>query len=136
MLLDPSILGLHSAIATIVWKPSIAVIAEPFLSGIVAVIWKPCLTPFSPARITTSTHHAQSLPSFTVFTSSSYFALIKSFLSKKSAPELCFRAHYTHWFLVGCEILRHKRYEVKPFSPKRATFVSPLSKLILLLKRG
>ena len=42
-----------------------------------------------------STHHAQSLPSFTVFTSSSYFALIKSFLSKKSAPELCFRAHYT-----------------------------------------
>ena len=92
MLLDPGILGLHSAIAAIIWKPSIAVIAEPFLSGIVAVMWKPCLPP-SPPRA--STHHAQSLPSFTVFTSSSYFALIKSFLSKKSAPELCFREHYT-----------------------------------------
>lgn len=82
-----------------------------------------------------STHHAQSLPSFTVFTSSSYFAsLIVFFL--KSLPQNSVFERTTHWFLVRCEILRHKRYEVKPFSPKRATFVSPLSKLILLLKRG
>ena len=41
MLLDPGTLGLHSAIAAIIWKPSIAAIAEPFLSAIVAIIWKP-----------------------------------------------------------------------------------------------
>ena len=51
------------------------------------------LYPPSPPRA--STHHAQSLPFFTVLTPSSYFALIKSFLSKKSALELCFRLHYT-----------------------------------------
>ena len=47
-------LGLHSAIAAIIWKPSIAAIAEPFLSAIVAIIWKPGFTPFFPARINTS----------------------------------------------------------------------------------
>ena len=41
MLLHPGPLGLHSAIAAIVLKPSIAAIAEPFLSAIVAIIWKP-----------------------------------------------------------------------------------------------
>ena len=41
MLLDPGPLGLHSAIAAIIWKQSIAAIAEPFLSAIVAIIWKP-----------------------------------------------------------------------------------------------
>ena len=43
MLLDPGPLGLHSAIAAIIWKPSIDAIAEPFLSAItamVAIIWK------------------------------------------------------------------------------------------------
>ena len=43
MLLDPSLLGLHSAIAAIIWKPSIAAIAEPFLSAIVAITCKPGL---------------------------------------------------------------------------------------------
>ena len=49
MLLDPGPLVLHSAIAAIIWKPSIAAIAEPFLSAIaamtaiVAIIWKPGL---------------------------------------------------------------------------------------------
>ena len=33
MLLDPGSLGLHSAIAAIIWKPSITAIAEPFLSA-------------------------------------------------------------------------------------------------------
>ena len=48
MLLDPGPLGLHSSI---IWKPSIAAIAEPFLSAIaaitaiVAIIWKPSLRP-------------------------------------------------------------------------------------------
>ena len=43
MLLDPGPLGLHSAIAAIIWKPSIDAIAEPFLSAVtamVAIIWK------------------------------------------------------------------------------------------------
>ena len=43
MLLDPGPLGLHSAIAAIIWKPSIDAIAEPFLSAItamLAIIWK------------------------------------------------------------------------------------------------
>ena len=119
MLLDPGTLGLHSAIAviaTIIWKPSIAVIAEPFLSG---------FTPFSPGahqHITLSLcpllqflHQAHTLPSLKVF-----------FL--KSLPQNSVFERTTHWFLVRCEILRHKRYEVKPFSPKRATFVSLLSK--------
>jgi len=33
MLLDPGSLGLHPAIAAIIWKPSITAIAEPFLSA-------------------------------------------------------------------------------------------------------
>ena len=43
MLLDPGPLGLNSAIAAIIWKPSIDAIAEPFLSAItamVAILWK------------------------------------------------------------------------------------------------
>ena len=50
MLLDTGPLGLHSAIAAIKWKPSIAAIGEPFLSAIeaitaiVVIIWKPGLT--------------------------------------------------------------------------------------------
>ena len=43
MLLDPVPLGLHSAIAAIIRKPSIDAIAEPFLSAVtamVAIIWK------------------------------------------------------------------------------------------------
>ena len=49
MLLDAGPLVLHSAIAAIIWKPSIAAIAEPFLSAIAAmtaiaaIIWKPGL---------------------------------------------------------------------------------------------
>ena len=45
----PGPLVLHSAIAAIIWKPSFAAIAEPFLSAIaamtaiVAFIWKPGL---------------------------------------------------------------------------------------------
>ena len=38
MLLDPGTLGLHSAIAAIIWKPKIDAIAEPFLSAITAMI--------------------------------------------------------------------------------------------------
>ena len=38
MLLDPGPLGLHSAIAAIIWKPSIDAIAEPFLSAITAMV--------------------------------------------------------------------------------------------------
>ena len=44
MLLHPGPLGLHSAIAALIGKPSIATIAEiaePFLSAIVAIMWKP-----------------------------------------------------------------------------------------------
>ena len=53
MLLDTGPLGLHSAIAAIKWKPSIAAIpaiAEPFLSAIeaitaiVVITWKQGLT--------------------------------------------------------------------------------------------
>ena len=38
MLLDPGPLGLHSAIAAIIWKPSIDAIAEPFLSAVTAMV--------------------------------------------------------------------------------------------------
>ena len=80
MLLAPDTLGLHSAIAaiaTIIWKPSIALIAEPFWSGIVAIIWKPGFTPLLPRahqHITLSLcpllqflHQAHTLPSLKVF---------------------------------------------------------------------
>ena len=59
MLLDPGPLGLHS---TIIWKPSIAAvaaIAEPFLSAIVAIIWKPSFKLPKISKTTTlRVHHA------------------------------------------------------------------------------
>ena len=43
MLLDPGTLGLHSAIAAIIWKPKIDAIDEPFLSAITAMVAIICM---------------------------------------------------------------------------------------------
>ena len=59
MLLDPGPLGLHSSI---IWKPSIAAvaaIAEPFLSAIAVIIWKPSFKLPKISKTTTlRVHHA------------------------------------------------------------------------------